>query len=473
MKTIFLVDDDGLMREMLTRTLRKHDLRVKAFSSPASLLQRFEFEYPHAIVSDINMPGMTGLDLLKTLRRRGSKVPVILMSAHLADDVVEQAEALGVDRMISKPIRDIDRFVSHVRRAVDDLRADAEGDGLDRMRFRFLINLSHELRTPLTAVKIALDGLFKQRGEAFAPPERRLVDIGQRNVDRIIRVVEDQLDLLRLALGDMSVERRLVDLNEIICEASGGDAGTQASDDPALRGRRICIFTDPDRLCSVLRHIFKPGDQGPVQHTVKLTPQSVRIEFRNTAFLEDAEPNGRTMDFLREPALAAGGRGFGREVCERLIQSLDGSIETMRDGERESIRLYLPLAARYDHDVDFERPLASLRKAATLSGRGLTLVRCRVVCEDQTAPVTQQLLRRCLATMSEGDMLVRGRQKNTYFLALLARDPEQVDNVLSFLREPVAPESESFPDQVQATVVRSILPGEMPAEDLLPVLETV
>jgi CheY-like chemotaxis protein len=457
MKTIFVVDDDGLMREMLTRTLRKHGFRVKAFDSPASLLERFEFEYPQAVVSDVN------------------EVPVILMSAHLSDDVVSQAEALGVERLVSKPIRDIDSFVSCIRDAVDDLRSAAEGRGLDRMRFRFLTNLSHELRTPLTAIKIALDGLFNERGETLAPQERRLVDIGQRNVDRIIHVVEEQLDLLQLALGDVSVERRLVDLNELIREASGSEDNEKKDGEPAANGRKICVFTDPDRLSTILRHLFKAGrSEGPVSHAVKLSPGSVRIEFRNTVFLAADEPSGRTMDFLREPALANGISGFARGVFEQLVQALDGSIQTLRNGDNDSVCLSLPVAPSYEQDADFDRPLASLRKAATLSGRGLTLFRCRIACDEKATPfVTREFLRRCLTTLSEGDMLVRGKVDNTYYLALVARDPEQIEHVLSLLNEPLASGGRSNSGHVEATLVRSILPGEMPTEDLLPVLETV
>jgi signal transduction histidine kinase len=70
-----------------------------------------------------------------------------------------------------------------------------------------LAGLSHELRTPLTAIKIALDGLRASAAEANAEATSKLVDIGRRNIDRVVRIVEDELERLRAALHDSDEPR--------------------------------------------------------------------------------------------------------------------------------------------------------------------------------------------------------------------------------------------------------------------------
>lgn len=196
MKTVFVADDDQLMREVLARTLQHRGLRARTFASAQALLARFEFEFPQLILSDVQMPGMTGLELLEHLRQSGSEVPVILMSAHLTPEIEARAKAFSAGGLIAKPIKAIDRLADDIVAIVGNGAAVRADSRLDEVRASFLMDLAHELRTPLTAIKIALDSLFVRRGDSLAPEERKMADIGRRNVDRIIKTVEDRLETL-------------------------------------------------------------------------------------------------------------------------------------------------------------------------------------------------------------------------------------------------------------------------------------
>lgn len=202
MKTIFVVDDDPLMREMLARTLQNKGFRVRTFATARALLERFEFEFPQLIISDIQMPGMTGLELLELLRSHGSEVPVMLMTAHLTPEIEERARPLAAERLIAKPLKEVDRLVNAIRAVVGDETPVHTDIGLDEVRSTFLTDLAHELRTPLTAIKIALDNLFARRGDVLSPEGRRMANIGRRNLDRIIKTVEQRLDGLPGALRE-------------------------------------------------------------------------------------------------------------------------------------------------------------------------------------------------------------------------------------------------------------------------------
>jgi signal transduction histidine kinase len=72
----------------------------------------------------------------------------------------------------------------------------------DRRKLGSLAGLSHDLRTPLTAIKIALDGLRNGDVERDAETAAKLVEIGRRNIDRVIRIVENELEMLRVTLDD-------------------------------------------------------------------------------------------------------------------------------------------------------------------------------------------------------------------------------------------------------------------------------
>ncbi len=80
-RTVWVVDDDEAIRFVLSEALRDSGVRVRAFEDAESFMTAFERTQPDAIISDVRMPGASGLDLLKRLRERGATTPVIVMSA--------------------------------------------------------------------------------------------------------------------------------------------------------------------------------------------------------------------------------------------------------------------------------------------------------------------------------------------------------------------------------------------------------
>ena len=112
MKTVFFVDDDGLLREMLARSLDKHNYAVKTFGQPRDLLRGLDTCRPDVIISDIQMPEIGGLELIQIIRERGFDIPIIVMSGHVTREVKRRASDLGVRRVVSKPIKDFSQLAA-------------------------------------------------------------------------------------------------------------------------------------------------------------------------------------------------------------------------------------------------------------------------------------------------------------------------------------------------------------------------
>jgi DNA-binding response OmpR family regulator len=70
-------------------------------------------QYPDLILLDAMMPRMSGLDVLRTLRDEGSETPILMVSAHRADETLTEAEDLGADGCVAKPI-DFDDLLSRI-----------------------------------------------------------------------------------------------------------------------------------------------------------------------------------------------------------------------------------------------------------------------------------------------------------------------------------------------------------------------
>jgi two-component system nitrogen regulation response regulator GlnG len=114
--SVWVIDDDRSIRWVLERALQKSDMRVTSFANAMGILDLLERERPDVIISDIRMPGLDGLELLRQLRQRHPQLPVIIMTAHSDLDSAVSAFHGGAFEYLPKPF-DLDEAVEQVRRA--------------------------------------------------------------------------------------------------------------------------------------------------------------------------------------------------------------------------------------------------------------------------------------------------------------------------------------------------------------------
>ncbi len=113
---IWVIDDDRSIRWVLERALRQEQLDVTSFSNGVGVMDALERERPDVIVSDIRMPGIDGLELLRQITAKYPDLPVIIMTAHSDLDSAVSAFHGGAFEYLPKPF-DIDEAVDQVRRA--------------------------------------------------------------------------------------------------------------------------------------------------------------------------------------------------------------------------------------------------------------------------------------------------------------------------------------------------------------------
>lgn len=121
MKTVLIVDDKEMMRDSVGATLERAGLRVLAAGDGDAALQMCAHSRPDAIVTDMRMPGMTGLELLEKLRTIDEEVPVILMTAFGTIETAVKAMKLGAFDYLTKPFEG-DELVIAVKRAIEHRR---------------------------------------------------------------------------------------------------------------------------------------------------------------------------------------------------------------------------------------------------------------------------------------------------------------------------------------------------------------
>ena len=120
--TVVIIDDDFSVRRSLDRLLVSAGYTVVACASAHEFLALPNLTRPACLVTDVRMPGMTGLDLLETLRARGGDLPMILSSGDDDAATLAQARAGGAVRFLLKPF-DTDEFLAAVQEAIERGRA--------------------------------------------------------------------------------------------------------------------------------------------------------------------------------------------------------------------------------------------------------------------------------------------------------------------------------------------------------------
>jgi len=153
--TIFVVDDDDAVRTALRLLIKALGLPVETFASAQEFLDSFDADRPGCLVTDIRMPGMSGLELQAKLNELHSIMPLVFISGHGDIPMAVEAMQHGAMDFIQKPFRDQD-LIDRIHQALDLDRANrAALRGRDEIieRIRTLTPREHEVLALVAAGK--------------------------------------------------------------------------------------------------------------------------------------------------------------------------------------------------------------------------------------------------------------------------------------------------------------------------------
>src|ERR1700752_1270292 len=133
MKPIWIVDDDPSIRFVLEKALAREQLPVRSFATTRDVLAALDAETPQVLVSDIRMPGVSGIGLLQVVKERHPGLPVIVMTAFSDLDSAVSAFQGGAFEYLPKPF-DLPKAVELIRRAVDEsVREEVRDERMSQM----------------------------------------------------------------------------------------------------------------------------------------------------------------------------------------------------------------------------------------------------------------------------------------------------------------------------------------------------
>jgi PAS domain S-box-containing protein len=297
-----------------------------------------------AAVADAQRRGISALYEKEYVRRDGQRVPVLVASA-----------AIGGGEYVSfvLDITERKRADEAVRAANEQLRA------ADRRKNEFLGMLSHELRNPLAPIRNSV--YLLQRGAADAAQARHATEVIRRQTEHLTRLVDDLLDVTRIASGKIELRLAEVDLVELAARTADDHRALMTQRGLALDvrapGAPVIVRGDPTRLAQIVGNLL--------QNAAKFTNAGGRVTLAVAAAADGmAEVSVRDTGTGIEPALlehlfepftqaeqtlarSEGGLGLGLALVKGLAELHGGAVTAASEGmgRGSAFTVRLPLHA--------------------------------------------------------------------------------------------------------------------------------
>lgn len=378
---VLLVDDQFIIAEALRRMLAgEPDIDYCYQPDPMQAIATALSWAPTVILQDLVMPQVDGFALLEQLRTHPElrQVPVIVLSSKEDPQLKAQGFSLGAnDYLVKWPdrIELLARVRAHSTaylsqrerdaafRALAEsqqqlARANADLQRMARLKDEFVATVSHELRTPLTSIQGSLSLLAEGMAGELPAPAKKLVGIAGNSCERLVRMINDLLDIERIESGKMEFALHVQSLDAIVEQAvvsmQGYAAQYQVEIKPDTVDASVRVRADRDRLIQVLINLLSnaikfspPGSQ--VQLTTHAADGLVRIsvidrgeglpdDFRDRIFQKFAQADAGD-------ARRRGGTGLGLSICKRIVEEHGGRIDFESVyGQGASFHVELPLA---------------------------------------------------------------------------------------------------------------------------------
>ncbi|MFN6487374.1 MULTISPECIES: ATP-binding protein [unclassified Nostoc] len=399
---ILLADDNADMRDYLKHLLQP-DYEVEVVTNGVAALAAAERQIPDLVLSDIMMPGVDGLQLLRQLRSQAStrEVPIILVSARAGEESRVEGLEMGADDYLIKPFSARELLarvranleLSRLRKQAQAERAEriqqeaarVEAEVANRMKDEFLQVLSHEIRTPLNGmlgwVKMLSQGKLDRAATA------RALETIERNAKAQAKLVDDLLDVSRIIRGELRLEKHSLSLISVIKEAietvrpqaSGKDITIECMLDECAS----CVFGDASRLQQVVWNLltnavkFTPSG-GRVEVSLETNGSDALLQVRDTGIGIKADFLPHIFDRFRQADTSTtrtyGGLGLGLAIVRHLMEMHQGTVQAHSPGLGLGTTFSVQLPLMNISDVSEGAESISVNNDSQISLKGLQVL---------------------------------------------------------------------------------------------------
>lgn len=354
--TVLIVDDEAIIRDLCSRALK--DFRTVQAADGEEGLSLFSSERVDVVLTDVMMPRMDGIELLRRIKEREPTAVVLIMTGFADKEIILNALKEDADDFITKPLNLL-QLRTTVQKAIDRRRLKEEIAALkraDRMKSEFISLVSHKFRTPLTAISLFLQNLTAGLFDPEDPESRRQAGLVYQESRYLESLVTELLEFGRMMEVDDRLRRTAVVLppllKEVIQQAvlsfpdRKGDVSFAAEEIPPVE-------IDTDKILfafrQVLENALKFCREGDVSVVVGREGGMARIRVTDCGpGIPPAELPKIFEKFYQVDAHRTGqvrGFGLGLTYARTFIAQHGGSITVeSREGEGTTVTILLPFS---------------------------------------------------------------------------------------------------------------------------------
>src|SRR6476620_2809358 len=338
MEPVWIIDDDRSIRWVFEKALTRENIAYKTFSSAREALHALDEESPQVVVSDIRMPGESGLELLQRAKERYANLPVIIMTAYSDLESAVSAFQGGAYEYLPKPF-DVDHAVDLIRRAVEEsMRQETSSE-------------AHESAPEIMGHAPAMQEVFRAIGRLSQSQATVLITgesgTGKELVATALHRHSPRAARPFIALNTAAIPKELLE-SELFGHERGAFTGAQSM----RRGRFEqaeggTLFLDEigdmpadlqTRLLRVLSdgHFYRVGGHQPLKANVRViaaTHQNLETRLRDGLFREDLYHRLNVIR-LRLPSLRERREDIPiltRHFLAQSAKQLGGDVKRMSD----------------------------------------------------------------------------------------------------------------------------------------------
>jgi signal transduction histidine kinase len=352
-ETILVVDDEPVIRELCEKVLMEY--RILQAGNVAEALQIYQKEHCDLILTDVMMPGGSGINLLSQVKTLDPNAVVIIMTGISQMDIVLTALREGADDFINKPLNLL-QLKTAVEKSLARKRLKEEVASLkrlDRFKSNFLSLISHKLRTPITSISLFLQnvekGVYDLGDEVF----RNNIKLVNNEIEYLGRLVSDLLSFSQVMEGHEGLNLEPCDLKSILTEIVNEPQRKEGIETEFRLSSLPLQHLDRGKITFAFQQIIEnaykfTGETGRVSITLCSTGDAVQVVVTDTGIGIPRQELSKVFEkfYQADPDNAGQVRGFGLGLfyAREFVRQHGGSINIDSEPQRGStVTVTLPL----------------------------------------------------------------------------------------------------------------------------------
>ncbi len=334
-ETVLVIEDNAGDRRLLREMLDEQSSSPVELTHVESMAEAEAYLALHTtdiILLDLGLPDAQGLTVVQRVRAAAPQTPLVVLTGLDDESLAARALQEGAQDYLIKGEIETRGLLRAMRYAV-------ERKNLERLKDGFVASVSHELRTPLTSISGSL-GLLKIKSAGSLPePMTRLVEIAHANCQRLVRLVNDILDIEKMESGQVTFNFARVEVKCLVEQVADANREFARGCGVTIRLEDACphcdVRADPDRLAQVVTNLLSNAIKfSPAENEVVIAIQkgnnAVRIAVRDHGPGISADFKSRIFErFAQADATNArkkGGTGLGLSIVKQIVDRLGGKV---------------------------------------------------------------------------------------------------------------------------------------------------